>query len=118
VRHHDGAVPVNGDKGPCERARDDGGVNEARVRVVAKVERDEVDEVENEHHLGPVEMRASEEVDKEGVQQIVDDEMAADARGGVDNLGLAGEEVADVAKLKGKEDDPGEPLVDWSFQAE
>ncbi len=106
MRDHDGTVPVDGDKGPGERARDDGGVDEARVGVVAEVERDEVDEVEDEHHLGPVKVRVDKEVDEEGVQQVVDDEVAADARGGVDNLGVVGEEVANVAELEEEEDDP------------
>lgn len=116
VRHHDGAIPVDGDKGPGERARDDGGVDEAGVSVVAEVERDEVDEVEDEHHLGPVKVRVDKEVDKEGVQQVVDDEVAADARGGVDILGVVGEEVADVAELEEEEDDPASwaRLLAWS----
>ncbi len=106
VRHHDGTIPVDGDKGPGERTRDDGGVDEARVGVVAEVERDEVDEVGDEHHLGPVKVRVDKEPDKEGVEEVVDDEVAADARGGVDNVGVAREEVANVAELEDEEDDP------------
>lgn len=48
VRHHDSSVPVDGDKGPGEGPRDGGRMDEARVRVVAEVERRQIDEVENE----------------------------------------------------------------------
>lgn len=108
VRHHDGSVPVDGDKGPCERARDDGGVDEARVRVVAKVERDQVDKVDDQHQLGPVKVGADKEHDKGRVEEVVEDKVAADARGGVDNVRRLGEEMTNVAKLEDKEDDPGQ----------
>lgn len=107
MRHHEGAVPVDGDKGPCKRPRNRGGVDEARVRVVAEVERREVDEVDDENHLGPVEVGADEEHDEGKVEEVVEDEVAADAGGGVDDLGVLGEEVGDVAKLEDEEDDPG-----------
>jgi hypothetical protein len=50
-------------------------VDEARVGVVAEVERREVGEVEQQHDLGPDEVRAHEEHDEGEVQQVVDDEV-------------------------------------------
>ena len=58
VGHHDGAVPVDGHKGPGQRARHGGHVDQARVGVVAEVERRQVEEVDNQNHLGPDEVRA------------------------------------------------------------
>lgn len=83
-------------------------MDEARVGVVAEVERREVDEVDDEDELSPVEVGADEEHDKGKVQEVVEDEVAADAGGGVDGVGVLGEEVGDVAKLEDEEADPGE----------
>lgn len=112
VGHHDGSVPVNGNKGPGKRARNDWSVDEARVRVVAEVERGEVDEVGNENHLSPSKVRADKEHDKGKVEEVVEDEVATNTGRGVDGVSVFGEEVQDVAKLKGEEEDPRVLLVD------
>jgi hypothetical protein len=71
VGHHDGAVPVDGDKRPCQRAGHGGQVDEARVGVVAEVERGQVGEVQEQQHLGPGEVRVHEEEDEGGVEEVV-----------------------------------------------
>lgn len=106
VRHHDGTVPVNGNESPGQRRRDDGSVDEARVRVVAEVERGEVEEVEDDDDLGPGKVRADKEHDKGKVEEVVEDEVATDAGGGVRRLGRLGEEVTNVAGLQHEENDP------------
>lgn len=106
---HHGAVPVDGHKGPGERAGDDGEVDEARVRVVAEVERGEVEEVDDEYDLGPDEVGANEEHDKGEVQQVVKDKVATDAGSSIDVVGILGKEVADIADLQ---DEKHDPIVD------
>lgn len=51
MRHHDGSIPVDRDKCPCQRARHSGQVDKPRVAVVAEVERSEVDKVEDQDDL-------------------------------------------------------------------
>lgn len=47
VWDHDGAIPVDGDKGPGQRTRGDWRMNEARVGVVAEIQRAEVEEIDD-----------------------------------------------------------------------
>lgn len=108
MRYHDGTIPVNGDKGPSERAGDDRRVDEAWVGIVAEVQQSEVRKVKNEKQLGPVEVGADKKHDKSEVEEVVEDKVTADARGGVDNFLRLGEEVTNVAKLEDKEHDPAE----------
>ena len=106
VVHHDGAVPVEGHKSPCQRAGDGRGVDEARVGVVAEVQRSKVEEVEDEKDLSPDEVVVDEEEDESRVQDVVGDEVATHGAGGVDSLDVGGEEVGYIADL---EDEEGEP---------
>lgn len=108
VGHHDGSVPVDGDKGPGEGARDGRGVDEARVGIVAEVEGGQVEEVDNENDLGPGKVGADKEHDEGEVEEVVEDEVAADGAGRVDVVGVAREEVANVAGLEDEQDDPRE----------
>lgn len=103
---HDGAIPVDRDKGPGEGTRDDRSVNEAGVGVVAEVERAQVEEVDDENELSPAKVRADEEHDKGEVEEVVGDEVRADAGSSIDMVGVRGEEVSDVAGLEDEEDDP------------
>jgi hypothetical protein len=106
VGDHESSVPVDGDKGPGQGSRDDGRVDETRVGVVAEVQRREVEEVEDENDLGPVEVGADKEHHKRKVQQVVGDEVASNAGGGV-HMGRVGrEEVSNVAALEDEENDP------------
>lgn len=102
VWDHESTIPVDCDKSPCQRTGSYRSVDEARIRVVAEVERREIEEVENENNLGPVEMRSDKEHDKGEVKQIVCDEVASHAGGGMDNVGVAREEVTGIASLKDK----------------
>lgn len=105
--NHNGTIPENGHKGPRQRSRDDGRVDEARVGIVAEIQRREVDKVEDDDELGPAKVAADKEHDKGKVQQIVEDKVAPDAGSGVANVCVFGKEVHDVAKLEDKEADPG-----------
>ena len=53
-----------------------------------------------------MEVRADKEHDEAKVEEVVQDEVASDAGGGVDRVGVAGEEVGDVAKLEDEQADP------------
>lgn len=56
--HHQGAVPVNGDKGPCQRCRHSRRVDESGIGIVAEVERAQIEKVEDKNQLSPVEVRS------------------------------------------------------------
>lgn len=81
-------------------------MNEAWVSVVAEVEGAEVEEVDDENQLGPAKMRTNEEHHECKVEEIVGDEVRSNAGGGIDVVGVGGEEVGDVAELHDEEDDP------------
>ena len=103
---HDGTIPVDSHKGPGERARHDGGVDEAWVSVVAEVERAEVDEVQDEENLSPGKVGSSKEHDKGEVEEVVHDEVASTAGSSVADVGVAREEVTDITTLKDEENNP------------
>lgn len=81
-------------------------MDEARVSVVAEVQRREVEEVNDQDELGPVEVRANEEHDECEVEEVVGDEMASNTGGGMNMARIGREEVGNVATLKNEEDDP------------
>lgn len=56
---------------------------------MAEVERGQVDEVENENDLSPVEVRADKQHDKSEVEEVVEDEVASNAGSSVDNVRVA-----------------------------
>lgn len=91
VGNHESTIPVNGDKRPGQRSRHHRRMNESGICVVAEVERGQVDEVENENDLSPVEVRADKQHDKSEVEEVVEDEMASNAGGSVNNVRVARE---------------------------
>jgi hypothetical protein len=107
VGNHQSTVPVDGNESPGQRSRNNGCVDKSGVRVVAEVERGKIDEVENQNNLSPVEVRADEEHDKGEVEEVVEDEMASDAGGSVNDVRITREEMTDVTSLEDEEDDPG-----------
>jgi len=78
-------------------------MDEARVSVVSKVERGKVDEVDDEDYLGPNEVGVDEEEDKDRVENVVDNEVAAYGSCSRRDGAVRGEEMRDVAKLKDEE---------------
>lgn len=106
--NHQCAVPVNGNKGPRQRTGDHRGVDEARVGIMTEVERGKVEKVQQQDDLSPVKVRSDKEHDEGKVEEVVEDEVAADAGSGIDNVGIAREEVPDVAGLENEENDPVE----------
>jgi hypothetical protein len=106
VRHHDGTIPVDGHKGPSQRRRHDGRMDEAWVGVVAEVQERQVEEVEHQEELGPVKVGSDKEHDEAEMEQVVQDEVAANAGGGVNDIAVGREEVADVTCLENEKDDP------------
>lgn len=106
--NHQCAVPVNGNKGPCQRTGDHRGVDEARVGIMAEVEGGKVEKVKHQDDLSPVKVRSDKEHDEGKVEEVVEDEVAADAGSGIDDVGIAREEVSDVASLEDEEHDPVE----------
>jgi hypothetical protein len=110
--HHNGTVPVNRNKGPGQRGRDDGHVNVAGIRVVAKVLRRQVEKVGNERNLGPDKVVVHKEQNKGKVEQVVEDKVTADAGGRVFGVGVARKEGANIADLGDEEEYPKNTLED------
>lgn len=106
VGHHDGAVPVDGNKGPGQRARGNGLVDEARVTHMAEVQGRQVDEVDDQHNLSPREVTSDKQHDEGEVEEVVEDEVATDSAGRVLLGNIAGEQMADVAGLQNEQDEP------------
>lgn len=106
VPQHQRPVPVRRHKRPRQRTRRDGQVHEGRACAVEEVQVGEVEQVDDLDDLGPDEVGAHEEHDEGEVQEVVEDEVAADVGGGGDVGGVLGEEVADVADLEEEDDDP------------
>jgi len=104
--HHEGSVPVNGNKCPCKGSGNDWRVDEARIRVVAEVERRQIEKVENQDDFGPVKVRTNKEHHKGKVKEVVHDEVATDAGGGVNGFGVAGEEMRNITNLQDEENNP------------
>lgn len=106
VADHESTIPVDGHKGPSQGPGDNGGMDKARVSVVAEVKGAQVKEVENKDELCPDEVGTDEEHNECEMEEIVEDEVAADARCSVNVVGVGGEQVREVPKLEDKEDDP------------
>jgi hypothetical protein len=91
VGNHQSTIPVNCDKSPSQRPGHHRRMDESGIRVVAEVERGEVDEVENENDLSPVEVRADKQHDKGEVEEVVEDEVASNTGSSVNNVRVARE---------------------------
>lgn len=102
--HRDGTVPVDGHESPCQRSRDDGGVDEARIGVVAEGKGGEVEEVDDQDDLSPAEVSTGEEHDEGEVEEVVQDEVRPYSGGSVDLFEVAGEEVEDITNLQDEQD--------------
>lgn len=81
-------------------------MDEARSGVVAKVQRAEVGKVEDQDDLGNGKVAVDKEQHKDDVEDVVEDEVAADAGCGVDDVGVAREERGGISELKDEEHDP------------
>lgn len=81
-------------------------MDEARRGVVAEVQRAEVGKVEDEDDLGNGKVRVDKQQHEDDVQDVVEDEVAADACCGVDDVGAAGEERGGVSELENEEHNP------------
>jgi len=73
---------------------------------VAEVQRGQVDKVEDQDKLGKAEEGAHEQHDPSEMQQVVEDEVAADGAGLVDATSGVGEEVRDIDGLENEHDEP------------
>ena len=104
-------VPVQRNESPGQWSGDDWEMDKAWGGWVAEVERRQVEEVDDQDDLGPDEVGAHEEHDEGKLKEVVEDEVGADGGGGIDVVGVAGEEVPDVSNLEGEENNPGSLLV-------
>jgi len=102
----DGSIPVQSNKCPCQWSRNNWDMDESRVRVVAEVERGEVEEVDGQDDLSPDVVAADEQHDERELEEVVDDEVASNTSCCVDIVGVRGEKVPDVSDLQEEEEDP------------
>lgn len=58
---HNGTVPVEGNKCPCQWARDNWNMNKAWEDLMTEVKRGEVKEVDNQNDFSPGSVAANEE---------------------------------------------------------
>ena len=102
----DSTVPVQSNKSPCQRSRNNGDVDESWVGVVAEVERGQVEEVDNQDQFSPDIVTADEEHDECKEEEVVDDEVASYTSGCIDIVGIGGEEGPDISDLRDEEKEP------------
>lgn len=95
------------DEGPGQWPRNDRGVDEPWIRMVAEGQRAQVEEVDNQDELSPDEVAANEEHDEGEVQQVVRDEVGTDGASRVHLFEVAREEVHNIADLGNEQDDAG-----------
>lgn len=81
-------------------------MDEARSGVVAEIQRAEVGKVEDEDDLGKGKVLVDKEQHEDNVEEVVDDEVAADAGCGVHDVGAAGEEGRGISELENEEHNP------------
>jgi hypothetical protein len=103
----DSSIPVQSHKGPCQRARNSGNVNQSREDTMAEVEEGEIEEVHNQDHLGPNEVPTDEEHNECKLEKVVEDEVTSNSSGSLDMFAFVGEEVPQVCNLKEEEGEPG-----------
>lgn len=102
----DSSVPVQRNKGPCQRSGDSWDMNEPCIGVVTEVEEGEVEKVNDEENFGPPEMSFNEEDHETKVEKVVENEVTSNTGGGLHILILLTEESPDVAKLDEEENEP------------
>jgi len=103
---HDGTIPVDSNKGPCQRSSDNWDVNEAWVGVVTEVQGREVKEIDDEDELTPDEVATDEEHNPCELEEIVEDEVASYTCSCVDIVGIGREEGPDISNLGDEEKEP------------
>lgn len=104
--HHGCAVPEQCHVHPRERAGDSRDMHKAGRARVSKVQRVEVEEVDDEQQLGPPEAAAAPQHDEAEGEQVVEDEVAAHVGGGGDAGRVGAEQPLHVAQLQREECDP------------
>lgn len=75
--HHGCSVPENGHKSPCQRPRNDGNMDEARRSWVAKIEKDQIQKVQDEQKLSNPEAAIDPQYYESGMEDVVEDEVTA-----------------------------------------
>lgn len=100
------SVPVQSNECPGQGSGDSWEVDKAGRGRVAEVERRQVEEVDDQDQLSPNEVGSDKEHDESEMEEVVEDEVAANGRCGLDMVGVGREQVPDVASLEHKEHNP------------
>lgn len=99
------SVPIQSYKSPCQRPRNRRDVDESRICVVTEVERGEVEEVDDQHNLGPNIMSTHEQHDPGESQEVVNDEVTTNTCSSIDIVSVARKQVPDISDLRNEEND-------------
>jgi hypothetical protein len=75
--------------------------------VVAEIKSGQVEEVDDQDDLGPDKMPANEEHDEGKLQEVIEDEVAANTSSSLDMFTTLREEVPQVGDLKEEDREPG-----------
>lgn len=62
--YSDGTIPVQSNKCPCKGSACDWDMDESRMCVVAEIEGRQVEEIDDQNHLGPNEVSANKQHDE------------------------------------------------------
>lgn len=100
MRHHNGTIPVDGNKSPCQGARDNSLVDSSSVGRVAEIQRCQIGKVENENKLSPAKVAPHEQHDEGKVEQVVENEVTANSGGSVQRIGVTRPEMDNVDSLE------------------
>lgn len=104
--NHRRAVPEEGDKAPCEWAGDGRDMNQQRGGSMVEIEEQIVEEVDHKDEFALPEVAAGPEHDVCPDEEVVQDEVAADIRGGRGERAVGREKLAHIADLSDEKDDP------------
>jgi len=112
---HNSAIPEDGNKDPGQRSRDNRHMHKARLGRVPEVEHDKVEEVDNKQQLGQPEVTANPQHNPAKLNQVEEDEVAANTSCSSNEIRIGREQMSYIANLEDPEDDPidiDEDLVD------
>jgi hypothetical protein len=100
------SIPVQCYKSPGQGSSNNWNVDQSRMSVVTEIQGRQVEEVDNQEHLSPVEMSSNEEHNEAELKEVVENEVASHACSGMDMVGVIREEMPHVSDLEEEESKP------------
>jgi len=100
------SIPVQSVESPGQWSRDSWDMDQSWVGCMSKVQRREVEEVDNQDQLCDHEMAADEQHDECELKEVVEDKVTSNSSGSLNLCGGLGEEVPHVYNLEEEESKP------------